>query len=148
MPDEETFAFLRSRADFKSRLQQVGELMPRKPQSKPELEGSSDGKSDELDAESDHRSATAKAAEWASRIMTISLEMVLPGLAGYWLDGVLGTKVVFMLIGFAAGALIAFKQLLAIANQNTKRSQKQARAQLVNDTLTNSATENSGKDKL
>ncbi|TWU27348.1 AtpZ/AtpI family protein [Bythopirellula polymerisocia] len=74
-------------------------------------------------ANDDNRSASAKAAEWASRIMTISLEMVLPGLAGYWLDNKLGSKGLFMILGFAAGSLIAFKQLLAIAKigQGKKR---------------------------
>jgi hypothetical protein len=66
----------------------------------------------------DGRSATSKAAEWASRIMTISIEMVLPGLAGYWLDTKLGTRVVFLLVGFALGGYLAFLQLRAIAQSN------------------------------
>ena len=44
--------------------------------------------------------------------MTVSLEMVLPGLAGYWLDTRLGTKFVFMLIGFAVGGTAALMHLL------------------------------------
>jgi hypothetical protein len=63
----------------------------------------------------DGRSATAKAAEWASRIMTISLGMVLPGLVGHWVDEYFGTKAVFLLAGFALGGYIAFLQLRAIA---------------------------------
>lgn len=63
----------------------------------------------------DDRTAIAKAAEWVSRIMTISLGMVLPGLAGYWLDTWLGTKVVFMLIGFALGGVFAAVQLMTLA---------------------------------
>lgn len=70
---------------------------------------------DGRNAVDDNRSTVAKAAEWASRIMTISLEMVLPGLVGYWLDSVLGSKVVFMFVGFAIGSFIAFKQLMTIA---------------------------------
>ena len=35
--------------------------------------------------------------------MVVSFEMVLPGLAGYWLDGHLGTKAVFTLLGFGLG---------------------------------------------
>ena len=65
------------------------------------------GSPDDADAP-DGRSATSKAAEWASRVMTISLEMVLPGLAGYWLDTKLGTRVVFLLVGFALGGYLAF----------------------------------------
>ena len=45
----------------------------------------------------------ATAAQWVSRITTISIEMVLPGLAGVWLDGKLGTVVLFTLAGFAFG---------------------------------------------
>ncbi len=35
---------------------------------------------------SDDRSLLATAYEWAWRIIIVSLEMVLPGLAGYWVD--------------------------------------------------------------
>ncbi len=45
----------------------------------------------------------ATAAQWVSRITTISIEMVLPGLAGVWLDKWLGTVVLFTLAGFAFG---------------------------------------------
>jgi F0F1-type ATP synthase assembly protein I len=51
----------------------------------------------------DDRSPTAKAYQWATRIMVVSLEMVLPGLLGYWLDRQLGTVLVFMIIGLALG---------------------------------------------
>lgn len=74
----------------------------------------------------DGRSAAARAAEWASRIMTISLEMVLPGLAGYWLDTKLGTQVVFLLVGFALGGYLAFLQLKAIAQSTTKSTKNRA----------------------
>ncbi len=53
--------------------------------------------------------------------MTVSLEMVLPGLAGYWLDGKLGTKVLFMLIGFALGGFVAMKHLIALTRKTTAR---------------------------
>jgi len=52
----------------------------------------------------DLRSPQAKAYQWASKITTISLEMVVPGVLGYFvLDRYLGTKFVFCLLGFAAG---------------------------------------------
>lgn len=95
-------------------------------------------------AESDSRSAMAKAAEWASRIMTISMEMVLPGLAGYWLDNKLGSKGVFMLMGFAAGSVIAFKQLLSIAKGQTN---KQSSYRPLSKDPTIAVTEKSEKDK-
>ena len=66
----------------------------------------------------DDRSAAAKAAAWASRIMTISLEMVVPGLVGYWLDTKLGTKFVLMLVGFVLGFTAAIKHLLHLTQKN------------------------------
>jgi hypothetical protein len=60
----------------------------------------------------DNRSPLAVAAEWASRIMTVSLEMVLPGVIGVWLDGRLGTKLVFALLGFGGGMVLGVWHLL------------------------------------
>lgn len=60
----------------------------------------------------DGRSPAARAAVWVSRITTISLEMVIPGLIGYGLDLQLGTRVVFMLLGFALGMYVAVRHLL------------------------------------
>ena len=65
---------------------------------------------------SDGRSPVAIAASWASRVLTISLEMVLPGLAGYWLDQRLGTRVLFLLIGLALGMALAMWQLVQLAS--------------------------------
>jgi hypothetical protein len=63
---------------------------------------------------SDDRSALAKAYAWAWRIIVVSLEMVLPGIAGYWLDTRLGTVCVFLVFGLAAGSFIAVRQLLSM----------------------------------
>ncbi len=57
----------------------------------------------------------AIALEWSATIMTISLEMVVPGLLGYWLDQRLGTRIVFLLIGFALGGVLASLALMRIA---------------------------------
>ncbi len=59
----------------------------------------------------DDRSPIAIAAEWSSRIMSIALEMVLPGVAGMWLDRRLGTKFVFTLGGFGLGMFAALWHL-------------------------------------
>lgn len=67
----------------------------------------------------DGRSPTARAAAWVSRITTISLEMVVPGLIGYWLDLQLGTQVVLMLLGFALGMYVAIRHLLHSLNGRT-----------------------------
>jgi len=58
--------------------------------------------------------------------MTISLEMVLPGLAGYWLDQKLGTVALFMLIGFALGCTAAALQLIRLTRSvNAKQKSGQ-----------------------
>jgi len=45
--------------------------------------------------------------EWTSRLTTIALEMVLPGLLGYWADQKAGTGMLLLIlgvtVGFAAG---------------------------------------------
>jgi F0F1-type ATP synthase assembly protein I len=70
---------------------------------------------------SDDRSPIAKAYHWATRIMIVSLEMVLPGIGGYWLDKWLGTKVVFMLVGFALGCTAAMTHLLQMTRSEQNR---------------------------
>jgi hypothetical protein len=63
----------------------------------------------------DDRSRQAIAFSWASRIISISLEMVLPGLLGVWLDRKLGTWVVFTIAGFGLGLILGMMHLLQIA---------------------------------
>ncbi|MCG8448453.1 MAG: AtpZ/AtpI family protein [Pirellulales bacterium] len=65
----------------------------------------------------DGRSPVARAAEWSSRIMTISLEMVVPGLIGYRLDQKLDTKIGFMIAGFVLGFAVAMKHLLYLTRK-------------------------------
>ncbi len=62
----------------------------------------------------------AVAFEWAATAMTISGEMVLPGLLGYLLDQYLGTRVLFLFIGFALGGLLATLSLMRIAKSGGK----------------------------
>jgi hypothetical protein len=53
--------------------------------------------------------------------MVLSLTMVLPGVAGLWVDRQLGTVVLFMLIGFGLGCTAAAVQLIQIAKSNRDR---------------------------
>lgn len=53
--------------------------------------------------------------------MVVSLEMVLPGLAGYWIDKRLGTVCLFLVIGLTAGGVVGMQQLLRLARQSTKQ---------------------------
>ena len=70
----------------------------------------------------DTRSAQAKAYHWTSRIISIALEMVIPGLMGYWLDRRLGTKALFTVCGFLLGMALGMWHLLKIARPVTNRS--------------------------
>ena len=58
------------------------------------------------------------AYQWASRIMVVALEMVLPGLAGHWLDKRLGTVVLFMLIGLGLGSTAAIVHLIRMTRSD------------------------------
>ncbi|MGB6044918.1 MAG: hypothetical protein WBF93_17315 [Pirellulales bacterium] len=62
----------------------------------------------------------AKAMAWAARVMTISIEMVLPGVLGLWFDNLLGTKVPFTLLGFAGGLTFAIWHLLKMTGVKKK----------------------------
>ncbi len=65
----------------------------------------------------DDRSPIARAAAWSSRIFTVALEMVLPGLAGYWLDERLGTTALFMIAGLAIGSIVAMVHLIRMTKK-------------------------------
>ncbi len=68
----------------------------------------------------DDRSALALAYQWAARIMVIALEMVVPGVAGYWLDSQLGLPGVFVILGFLLGMAVGMLHLLHIARKSSK----------------------------
>ena len=65
---------------------------------------------------SDDRAALAKAYHWAARGMTVAIGMVVPGMAGYFVDNRLGTKVLFTILGFAFGMAFGIWQLLQLAH--------------------------------
>ena len=59
----------------------------------------------------------AEGMNWVSKITTVALEMVLPGLAGLWLDNQLGTRF-FTLLGFALGVPLGMWHLIAMTKSN------------------------------
>jgi hypothetical protein len=61
----------------------------------------------------------AVAYHWASRIMIVAMEMVLPGLAGHWLDVQLGTVVLFLLVGLGLGCTAAIVHLIQMTRTET-----------------------------
>jgi hypothetical protein len=70
---------------------------------------------------SDDRSVLATAYEWAARIIVVSLEMVLPGLAGYWIDTRLGTVCLFLVLGLTVGSIFGVKHLITLAGESSKK---------------------------
>jgi F0F1-type ATP synthase assembly protein I len=67
----------------------------------------------------------AKAAQWSSRIMVTSFEMVLPGVVGHWIDQRLGTVVLFMLVGLVVGCTGGVWHLIRMTSADTRRDQDQ-----------------------
>ena len=57
------------------------------------------------------RSPMAVASLWASRVISVSLEMVLPGLAGLWLDKKLCTVPLFTLLEESEETSIALEHI-------------------------------------
>lgn len=72
----------------------------------------------------DDRSAISLAYAWATRVMVIAAEMVLPGLVGIWVDQKLGTVVLFAFIGFAFGITLAIMHLVRMtkSDNNSNRT--------------------------
>ena len=62
----------------------------------------------------------AAAMQWVARIVAAGLMMVLPGLAGQWLDHKLGTAF-FALAGFAVGIAGSIAYLISITKQANKK---------------------------
>jgi hypothetical protein len=53
------------------------------------------------------------------------MEMVLPGLAGYWLDRWLGTPGVLTVVGFMGGLALGIYHLLQMARPERGNKQKE-----------------------
>jgi hypothetical protein len=65
----------------------------------------------------------AEATNWVSKITTVALEMVLPGLAGLWLDNQLGTRFL-ALLGFACGVPLGMWHLIAMTKSKRNDIEK------------------------
>lgn len=69
----------------------------------------------------DRRPPMAIAMEWVSRITTIVLEMVLPGLGGQWLDEKFGVGFLGLL-GFAFGVSLGVWHLILMSQPRNHHS--------------------------
>lgn len=65
----------------------------------------------------------AAAMQWVARIMAAGMMMVLPGLAGQWLDRLLQTRFL-VLVGFAVGLTSSLAYLLAITKANNASTRR------------------------
>jgi F0F1-type ATP synthase assembly protein I len=80
----------------------------------------------EVTGPADDRSPMAVGIAMASMIISIGLEMVIPGLIGYWLDGRFGTGPLLLLIGFAIGIAAAGWQLTRLVAKLSAANSKRA----------------------
>jgi hypothetical protein len=64
----------------------------------------------------DNRSIIARAYSWATMVIVIVGEMVVPGLIGLWIGRSIGAgaMIAFALIGFAAGMTVAIMHLIRL----------------------------------
>ena len=65
----------------------------------------------------------AEAMQWVARIMAAGMMMVLPGLAGQWLDQRLQTSFL-VLVGFAAGIASSIAYLIAVTKADSNSTRK------------------------
>ena len=66
----------------------------------------------------------AEAYSWVSRIMSCTMTMVLPGIAGGYLDNHFGTSY-WAVSGWILGPIVGFIQLLAITKGVDKKQDTQ-----------------------
>ncbi len=57
--------------------------------------------------------------QWVAILTTIALEMVLPGLAGQWLDRRFGTQFL-VLVGFAVGLSVGLWHLIQLTKSRSQ----------------------------
>jgi ATP synthase protein I len=74
-----------------------------------------------MERPTDDRAGYAIASHWVSRIMTVSLEMVLPGMVGLWLDRRLSTPPLLTMVGFGVGMTMAIWHLLQLVKHGAGR---------------------------
>ncbi len=69
----------------------------------------------------DDRPPLVQAMDWASRIMALALQMVVPALLGYWLDTKVGTGFAFLIMGTVIGFITGMWQLIRWSQPDDRR---------------------------
>ena len=80
---------------------------------------------------SNDRPPMAAAMEWVSKITTVSLEMVLPGVAGFWADNYFQTKWLAPM-GFFLGFALGLYHLLRMT-RSTKPDDNESNSRKCDD---------------
>ncbi|MBX7165679.1 MAG: AtpZ/AtpI family protein [Pirellulales bacterium] len=73
-----------------------------------------------MDQTPDDESAVARGIAWYSVALTISSEMVVPGVIGIGLDRYFGTQNWCALVGFLLGIVVSMWHLLRLSIEGTK----------------------------
>ena len=60
--------------------------------------------------------ALAVAMQWVSWVTTVSLEMVVPAVVGYWLDRHFETRGALLAVGAVLGFVVGMSRLLKLAS--------------------------------
>ena len=97
----------------------------------------------------DSRPPLLVAQEWLTQITTVVLEMLLPGLAGQWLDHRWGTKFL-TLVGFALGLTVGIWHLIAMTRPKTSatgQDQSSGQNQIAGNDQSNGDDQQRGKDQ-
>lgn len=68
-------------------------------------------------------SPIGRGLEWSAKITVVGLEMVLPGIAGQWMDQRLGTSFLGT-CGFVLGLVGSFYHLLRMTTSDLKRHER------------------------
>ncbi len=81
-------------------------------ETRPDQDGADEVEGYEVEGYEDHRSATAKAVDIASRLITVSLCLVLPIVGGFYLDQQFGTVALFVVLGLLFGMAASGWQMM------------------------------------
>jgi F0F1-type ATP synthase assembly protein I len=64
--------------------------------------------------------ALGEAFSWVGRVIAVAVEMVLPGLAGHWLDRTWGTSPFLAAVGFLIGLVMGMTHLIVMAQASAR----------------------------
>ncbi len=77
-----------------------------------------------MQREDDDRSMVAQAWGWGYQVISISLEMVVPAILGLWIDRLIGTLPLLLILGAVFGMIAGMVHLLQFAQRLSKRGEQ------------------------